>query len=67
VEIEVGFGMTAFGIATAYIGLTIAFGKADVRLRRKPVRSVLRDCGAAKKIIAKIIVEAHSNDVVGDA
>ena len=65
-EIEVGFGMTTFGIATVYIGLTIAFGKADVRLRRKPVRSVLRDCGA-DKIIAKIIVEASSNDVVGDA
>ena len=65
-EIEVGFGMTTFGIATVYIGLTIAFGKAGVRLRRKLVRSVLRDCGA-EKIIAKIIVEARSNDVVGDA
>ena len=65
-EIEVGFEMTTFGIATVYIGLTIAFGKADVRLHRKPVRSVLRDCGA-EKIIAKIIVEARSNDVVGDA
>jgi hypothetical protein len=29
VEIEAGFGMTTFGIATVYIGLTIAFGKAD--------------------------------------
>jgi hypothetical protein len=62
VEIEVGFGMTTFGIATLYIGLTMHFGKAGVRLRRKPGRSVLRDCGAAK-----IIVEARSNDVVGDA